>query len=248
MKMLKRHTLYYIIAWLLMVVLWSITPFFMQEVQAQKRKVMNRPYIDQRKLHYGFLAGVHMQDLELMNNGYTDEVGNQWFADVPNYEPGFSVGVLAEARLTNHISARIIPTMHFGTKNITFVNHLNNDRQYQNMKSTYISVPLDIKLSAERFNNYRPYVVAGVNPMIDLTVKKGRNLLNNRFDCFLEVGFGCDFYYSFFKFIPEIKFAYGLTNVINGLRDDITDPSSLIFYKSVDKGHSKMIIISLYFE
>ena len=246
--MLKLHTLYIIFAWTFAVLLWCITPFFVQSLQAQTRKVMNRPYIDQRILHYGFLAGVHMQDIELVNNGFTDEMGNQWFADVPNYEPGFSVGVLAEARLSNHFAVRVIPTMHFGNKNITFRNHLNNERQYQTLKSTYISVPVDLKISAERFNNYRPYVVAGVNPMLDLTVKKGRNLLTNRFDCYLELGFGCDFYYSFFKFIPEIKFAYGLTNIINGLRDDITDPSSLIFSKSVDKGHSKMIIISLYFE
>jgi len=248
MKMLKPYTLYNIYTGVLLAVLWCVAPCLVQQAQAQTRKVMNRPYIDQRKLHYGFLAGVHMQDIELMNNGYTDEEGNQWFADMPNYEPGFSVGVLAEARLTNHISARIIPTMHFGTKKITFVNHLNNERQYQNMKSTYISIPLDIKISAERFNNYRPYVVAGVNPMLDLTVKRGRNLLNNRFDCYLEVGFGCDFYYSFFKFIPEIKFAYGLTNIISKKRDDLTDPRALIFSQSVDGGHSKMIIISLYFE
>ena len=39
---------------------------------AQKRTVMNRPYIDQRRFHYGFLAGVHMQDMELQQNGYKD--------------------------------------------------------------------------------------------------------------------------------------------------------------------------------
>ena len=39
---------------------------------AQERKVQNRPYIDQRKLHYGFLLGMHIQDLEIENNGYID--------------------------------------------------------------------------------------------------------------------------------------------------------------------------------
>ena len=39
----------------------------------------HRPYIDQRRFHYGFLFGVHMQDLELKNNGYVDpETGEQW--------------------------------------------------------------------------------------------------------------------------------------------------------------------------
>lgn len=217
-------------------------------VSAQTRKVQNRPYIDQRQLHYGFLAGIHMQDLELVNNGFIDEKGNQWFADQPDYEPGFSVGVLAEARINNHLSFRVIPSMHFGTKNMTFRNELNGAREHQILKSTYISVPLDVKFAAERFNNYRPYVVAGINPMYDLTVKKQKNILLNRADCYLEAGLGCDFYLPFFKFIPEIKFAYGLANIINKKRTDITNPEQLVFTNCLDSGRSKMIIISFYFE
>ena len=87
-------------------VLWGIAAFFVSDAQAQKRKVQHRPYIDQRKLHYGFLAGLHMQDLEFENNGFKDELGNEWYADIPTYEPGFSVGVLAELRLTNHLAFR----------------------------------------------------------------------------------------------------------------------------------------------
>ncbi len=215
---------------------------------AQKRKVMNRPYVDQRQLHYGFFAGVHLQDIELVNNGFVDENGNNWYADAPNYEPGFSVGVLAEYRLNTNFSLRVIPSMHFGSKDIRFVNHLNGEEELQNVKSTYISMPIDLKVAGERFNNYRPYAVVGVNPMFDLTVKKQKNLLLNRFDCYLEAGFGCDFYGPYFKFIPEIKFAYGLSNIINKKRNDLTNPEQLIFTNSIDKGRSKMIIITFYFE
>lgn len=217
-------------------------------LSAQTRKVMNRPYIDQRKLHYGFLAGLHMQDLEFTNNGYVDAAGNEWYADVGSYEPGFSVGVLAEMRLTNNLAFRVIPSMHFGTRNVTFMNHLNGEREHQILKSTFISVPLDMKFSAERFNNYRPYVVAGLNPMYDLTVKRGKELLLKPFDCYLEIGLGCDFYLPFFKCIPEIKFAYGLANVINKNRSDLTNPDQLIYTDAISRGHSKMIILSLYFE
>ena len=218
------------------------------KAEAQTRKVMNRPYIDQRRFHYGFLAGVHMQDIELKQNGFKDAAGNQWFAETPNYEPGFSVGILGELYLTQHLALRMVPTMHFGTKNMTFRNALNNERQYQSMKSTYISVPIDIKFSAERFNNYRPYAVVGVNPMVDLTIKRQQKLLLKKFDCYLEAGFGCDFYSPWFKFIPEVKFCYGLFNVIDKNRSDLTDASQLIFTESVDKGRSKMIIFTFYFE
>lgn len=219
-----------------------------QTVCAQTRKVMNRPYIDQRKLHYGFMAGIHMQDIEIQNNGYIDENGNQWFTDVGNYDPGFSVGILGEIYLTKHLALRAVPTMHFGTKTATFRNHLNGDIQRQSIKSTYVSVPIDLKFSAERFNNYRPYLMCGVNPMLDLTVKKQKNLLLKSFDCYLEVGMGCDFYLPFFKFIPEIKFCYGLMNIIDKDRSDLTDETKLIFTKGIDNGRSKMIVVSLYFE
>lgn len=217
-------------------------------VQAQTRRVMNRPYIDQRCFHYGFLAGLNLQDIELQQNGYKDANGNQWFAEAPNFEPGFSVGILGEFFLTKHLALRVIPTMHFGTKNMTYRNTKNNDRQYQSIKSTYISLPIDIKFSAERFNNYRPYAMVGVNPMLDLTVKRQQQLLLKKFDCYLEAGFGCDFYWPWFKFIPEIKFCYGLLNIIDKNRDDMTDASQLIFSESIDKGRSKMIVFTLYFE
>lgn len=107
---------------------------FCDTTQAQTRKVMNRPYIDQRKFHYGFLAGMHLQDIELVQNGYKDASGNEWYAETPNYEPGFSVGILGEFYLTKNLALRIIPSMHFGTKNLTFRNNLNADIQYQTIK------------------------------------------------------------------------------------------------------------------
>lgn len=215
---------------------------------AQTRVVQNRPYIDQRRLHYGFMAGFHMQDLEFENNGYIDEDGNQWYADVGSYDPGFSVGILGELYLTKYLALRAIPTMHFGNKTVTFRNALNGDIQRQTIKSTYVSLPIDLKFSAERFNNYRPYMMCGVNPMLDLTVKKQKQVLLNTFNVYLEVGLGCDFYLPFFKFIPEIKFCYGLANVLKKKRDDLTDKSMLIFTESLNKATSKMIVVSFYFE
>ena len=51
---------------------------------AQERKVQNKPYIDYRRLHYGFFVGVHAQDMEFINNGYVTEEGEAGFADIAN--------------------------------------------------------------------------------------------------------------------------------------------------------------------
>jgi hypothetical protein len=111
-----------------------------------------------------------------------------------------------------------------------------------------MSCPLDLKFSAERFNNYRPYIMAGVNPMIDLTVKKQRPLLVKSFDFMVEFGLGCDFYLPFFKLIPELKFCFSLLDVLEKNRKDLLDENLMKFTESVDKAVAKMIVLSFYFE
>lgn len=219
---------------------------------AQERKVQNRPYIDMRRWHYGFLFGLHVQDLEFVNNGYQhlseDGKTESWFADVPMYSPGFSVGVLGELYLTQYFSLRVIPTMHFGDKKVIFCEQYSGSIEEQTIKSTYVSVPINVKYTAQRFNNYRPYVIAGLAPMIDLTVKKQKALLTNRFDAALEVGMGCDFYLPFFKLIPELKFCFGLTDLLVKNRNDLIDKNLLKFTQSLEGVSSRMIVLTFYFE
>ena len=215
---------------------------------AQERKVQNKPYIDFRRLHYGFFIGMHTQDMEFMNNGFVTEDGESWYADIANYTPGFSVGVLADLRLNTYMSLRLIPTMHFGQNSVTFREQKSGDTSKQLVKTTYIALPLHVKFAAERFNNYRPYVTAGVSPMFNLTVKKQQQLLLKKFDFMIEVGAGCDFYLPFFKLIPELKFAFSPLSVLNKKRGDLRDINYIKFTKSLDKVMSKMIILSLYFE
>lgn len=215
---------------------------------AQERKVQNKPYIDYRRLHYGFFVGAHLQDMEFVNNGYVTPEGESWYADIADYNPGFSVGVLAELRLSTHFSLRAIPTMHFGQNTIVFREQNSGEVSRQQLKTTYLSLPFHVKYAAERFNNYRPYVTAGVSPMLNLTVKKQKQLLLKNFDFMVEVGLGCDFYLPFFKLIPEVKFAFSLLDVLEKDRSDLLDSNYLKYTQSVDGAVSKMIILSFYFE
>lgn len=216
---------------------------------AQTRKVQNRPYIDQRKVHYGFLVGLHSQDLEFMHTGHTTADGEQWWADVAEYSPGFTVGVLAEFYINSWLAARVMPTLYFGDKRVTFIKEGDaGTTTIQNIKSSYVSLPLHLKMTAERFNNYRPYVSAGINPVMDLSVRKRQPLLLNTFDCYVEVALGCDFYLPFFKLIPELKFSFGLSNLINKDRSDLTDLSLMKYTEAIRSAKGKMISLTFYFE
>jgi Outer membrane protein beta-barrel domain len=215
---------------------------------AQTRKVQNRPYIDQRIWHYGFLVAIHTQDYKIVNSGKVTDDGEAWFADVPEYSPGFSVGVLGELYLHKYASLRLIPTLAFGDKSVVFREQESGERTTQSIKSTYLSIPVDLKLSAERFNNYRPYVVMGVSPTVDLTVKKARQLLVKPLDCMVELGFGCDIYLPFFKLIPELKFGFGLFDMLKKNRDDLNDLSLMKYTEAVNQIKSRSISLTFYFE
>lgn len=218
---------------------------------AQERKVMNRPYIDMRQWHYGFLVGFHTQDVDLSNNMYIyngADADEQWCAQVASYSPGFSVGVLGEFRLGEYAALRVIPTMHFGDHTVLFREQNTQKEAKQVIKSTYLSVPVDLKVSAPRFNNYRPYVMAGLSPQVDLTIKKQKELLLERSDLMFEVGLGMDLYYPYFKLIPELKFCFGLRDILNTDRMDLTDPAMLKYTSSLNGASNRMIVLTLYFE
>ena len=151
---------------------------------AQERTIQHKPYIDLRPLHFGILVGMNMQDIEFKNVGpqiitYDDGTTAEKtiVCDQDRWNSGFSVGVLADLRLNTHLNLRFTPTMHFGSKHLTFLNMTDRTQEgrlvemTQDMKNTYLSFPLDLKFSAERWNNYRPYLMAGVNPMLNLTSK-----------------------------------------------------------------------------
>ena len=229
---------------------------------AQERKPQNKPYIDLRPMHFGISVGFHMQDIEFQNVGpqlVTLEDGTTTtetvVCDQDNWNPGFSVGVLADQRISKHLSIRLLPTMHFGAKHLTF-RHLNRTdaegriiTATQDMKITYIAFPINLKFSAERFNNYRPYIVGGINPMVNLTSKSQELVQLKKYDTMLEVGIGCDFYLPFFKLIPELKFSYSLVNSLDkDHANELTDANQRIFTNSVSSGHSKLITITFYLE
>ncbi|MDE5930096.1 MAG: PorT family protein, partial [Muribaculaceae bacterium] len=64
-----------------------------------------------------------------------------------------------------------------------------------------------------------------------------------------SVGFGCDFYLPYFKLIPEVKFCFGLSDLLVKDRPDLADnPAAMVFTQSLSKVSSKMIVLTFYFE
>lgn len=240
-----------------------IAAFFLcLAAKAQERKVENRPYTDLRPFHLGVVVGTHLQDIEFNNVGPIEIVNEDGTVtqslvtvDQDRWDPGFQVGVLGEARLNAHFALRIAPAMYFGTRHYTFHNFMQTTpdgrpmEQRQEMKSAYVSCAFDLIFAAQRFNNHRPYITLGLNPMLNLSRRDNDYLRLSQTDVYLSAGIGCDFYLPFFKLRPELRFMYGLGNTLDTKHAArMKDPAMKPYSLAVDKTRTKIIALTFYFE
>lgn len=212
-------------------------------------KILNRPYADMKKIHFGFSVGTHFQDLQFTHNGYISEEGEEWYTEMPNFSPGFNVTVLADLRLAKHFNLRFSPGMYFGNKVIKIRDLKSDTELSQNAKTNYVVLPLELKISSERHRNIRPYVTTGAMMTFDVSKKRSDMLKFKTTDFFFTLGIGCDFYLPFFKLCPEVKYCFGLTDVLQHDRPDLSDdPTTMKYTKSLKKAVQQMLVISFYFE
>ena len=229
--------------------------FFIQQATAQEARVQNRPYTDLRPLHFGIVVGANLQETEFKNVGpITLRTGekSEIYCDQDSWDMGFNVGVLLEARISQYLAFRAAPQLYFGTHNFRFYNKLhpedNVEPKKQALKTVYVGANFDLIFAAQRWNNHRPYIMAGIAPMINLTNNTNEYIQFKKSEVFVEVGLGCDLYLPYFKLRPELKFMYGLTNAYNTKRDIKDDNPILPYASAVDRANNKMIVLSFYFE
>jgi len=217
-------------------------------VSAQRFRVWNQPYADMKMFHLGFHLGLHTQDLILSHTGALTEEGERWFAEIPAYSPGFSVGIIGDMFVNPYMNLRVIPSIHFGDKRFRFRAESDSVIYLTSVRSNYLMLPLELKYSALRLNNYRPYLTAGVYGAIDLGRKKGEALLLKSLDYGVSFGLGCDTYFPLFKFCPEIKFFFGLRDLLEKSRSDLKQPDLMVYSDALGRAVSRMIVLTFNFE
>lgn len=214
---------------------------------AQKERVRNQPYADLKWLHLGFHVGIHLQDLLLTHTGVMTN-GETWFAEIPSYSPGFSVGVIGDMYMNPYFNLRFTPSIHFGDKKFKFREQATGEEFITNVRSSYLNFPLDVKYTALRLNNYRPYLIGGIYGSVDIGRKKGNPILLKSTDFGFEFGLGCDIYLPYFKLCPELKFCFGLVNLLEKDRPDLVDQANIKYTDALSKATSRMVILTFNFE
>ncbi|WP_242202297.1 type IX secretion/gliding motility protein PorT/SprT [Aestuariivivens insulae] len=215
----------------------SIAFFFtIHQSQAQlftKKKVQydanqGRRSTDNDLLRWGYFLGINVYDF---NFDYNQDLRDIYV----KRSPGFSVGLIGNLRINNFLDLRLEPgliittrELHYSKTYFSGVSYNNSDLMRE-VKSTYIHIPLLVKFSAKRINNFKPFIVGGVSTALNLSSNQDNpnDNSNGQFrskknTLFYEMGFGIDFYLYNFKFTPSIRGVFGINDEL--VRDK--DPNS----------------------
>lgn len=210
---------------------------------AQRQGVKNIPYIDQRRLHWGFLLGVNTGDLRIEHSGK-----NTLFVESPGVNPAFVVGLMGDLALTEHLNLRCTPQLCFQSRELKFRDISTDATRTQTLKTNYLSLPVSLKIATHRVNNYRPYMLFGASVDYDLAHEKEEPLVFNHTDVGIHTAIGCDFYLPFFKFCPELRFNLGLLDMADHKRKGLKDTSLMPYTDAVSSAKNKSISLIFYFE
>ncbi len=213
----------------------------------QHTKPLNTPLYDLDRWHFGFTIGLNSMDFDIYNDRRITSFDSVYAVNNVR-QAGFNLGIVSNLRLMPYLDLRFLPGITFGQRNLEYLmrDGMNFYKKTMQVESTFLEFPFLLKYKAKRINNYRPYLLAGINYRIDLAsrdeVKEELQpmILLDRHDVYYELGFGVDYYLPYFKFSTEIKYAVGLNNVLR--------PDGSQFTNSIEKLISNLVIISFHFE
>lgn len=169
----------------------------------------------------------------------------------PTNTGGFGLAGMHTFRISNHFEFRIVfPELMFSYKNLQYDLKYppagEQQKTTKQVESILLGFPMQIKFLSDRINNFRVYMLGGVNYQYDLasnaSARKAQYLVKLKpYDFSIQAGIGFQFYFPVFILSPELKISDGLINI------HARDPN-LIYSSTIDKLNSRMIVFSLIFE
>lgn len=210
---------------------------------------LNLPEHDEKPFHFGINVGVNRSHFNFTHHPRFLEFDSVLVVESLN-STGINLAWLVNKRISKHFDLRTYPI------NLTFTEKAFEYRlQYPNkpaeedtittkkLQSISLTLPIQIKFTSDRIDNFKVYMLAGVKGELDLAsnagARKAEDLIKlNKYDYGIEAGIGFHIYFPFFVLSPELKMGWGFSNLHS--RDE-----NLKFSNVIDKINSRVLTFSL---
>lgn len=211
-----------------------------------REKIKNLEDFDNKPWSWGYFLGLNTYDFKF-------EYAEEGLDVTLNKKIGFNVGLIGNMRINEYLDLRLEPGVMFVDRELIFnevTDPLWADKNDRSVKSTYIHVPLLLKVSTKRYNNFKPFVEAGISTSWNLSSNE-KNPDDNyagefrmkTHTYYWEVGFGIDLYLFYFKFTPSIRGVFALSDEL--VRDNRPDSQ---FTGNIDKMMSRGVFLNFKFQ
>ena len=210
---------------------------------------LNLPDHDSKPLHFGINLGVNKSHFSFTHHPQFLSQDSVMVIESIN-STGINLAWLVNVNLGTHFDFRTYPlNLTFSEKAFEYaltypdVPVGETPLTIKKVQSITLTLPLQIKFSSDRIDNFKVYTIGGVKFDYDMASNAGKTnaedlIKLNKFDFSVEGGIGFHLYFPFFVLSPELKVSWGLTNLHSR-------NSSLKFSNNIDKINSRMIQFSL---
>lgn len=202
---------------------------FSSNLFAQKDRVEYQPNVDKKKLHFAYYLGLNKKGFKISydaSNALVSDLKSDYIT--VEESAGFNIGLVVGYNLNENIAVHFEPGLSSNTKKITFSQDVvgTGSNNVRDVPGTYLRLPLLLKLSTNRLDNMRAFVIGGVSydynfssnqNNVDDNISGEFRMKTNNF--MYEVGVGVDIYLMWFKFSPSIRGVFAINNEL--VYDDI---------------------------
>ena len=216
---------------------------------AQLRDGINLPDHDSKRIRFGINLGINRSHFNFLHHPIFLGQDSVMVVESVN-STGLNLAWLVNLNINEHFDIRTFPLNLTFTEKIFQYNLKYPDKPAgedsitnKKIQSISLTLPIQLKFSSDRINNFKVYMMGGVKAEFDLAsnagARKAENLIKlNKFDFGVDAGIGFHFYFPMFVLTPELKVGWGLGNLHS--RD-----KSLKFSNVIDRVNSRSITFSL---
>lgn len=180
--------------------------------QFNENPILNLENFDKQPLHWGYFLGFNQYDFKFEYRQNAPDV-------LVDKSIGFNVGLIGNLRINDYLDLRLEPGLYYTQRDLGFPGFSQESDAIREVKSTYIHLPLLLKVGTKRLGNFKPYLVGGVSTSLNLSSNEDSlddnssgqfRMKKNTY--YYELGFGVDFYLYYFKFSPSIRGVFATSN------------------------------------
>ncbi|MBS9767841.1 MAG: PorT family protein [Flavobacteriaceae bacterium] len=186
--------------------------------------IENRQNWDKQLMYWGYYIGVNSNSFRI-DYQQSDKIKDFNNPIESSNSVGFNLGLIGDLRLHKNANLRLEPgltsvsrTLRYNPKKIAGLKNTENDT-IRKLNSTYLHIPILLKLSTDRYYNIRPYILGGIAYDYNFSSKERSSDDNSkgifrmkRHNLSYELGVGIDIYLPYFVFSPSIRGVFGINS------------------------------------